>query len=157
MVKIWIYLGIAAATVALLLVVDDNGYARGRDAAQKHCAETTVPAAKQAVQKQCDINAKLTEIANAKHDADKDAAIARAERQRDQLRKSKQGGVYSVSVPNTPNVHSERADSVRPSDGRGCNTRDDLIIDLGEKCKQRSDEFLNCRQFLLDERKAVKL
>jgi hypothetical protein len=56
----------AAAIVLLVLAIDDNGYARGRDAATKLCKETTVPAAEQAVQTRC--NAVLTQTKELSHE-----------------------------------------------------------------------------------------
>lgn len=47
----------ALALIGLLLAIDDNGYARGRNAANTACVET-VKAAKKEVQDKCDATAK---------------------------------------------------------------------------------------------------
>lgn len=47
----------AVAIIGLLLAIDDNGYARGRDAANAACVET-VKAAKKEVKDQCDLTTK---------------------------------------------------------------------------------------------------
>lgn len=54
----------ALMLIGLLLAIDDNGYARGRDAANKTCKEVTAPAAAKLVQDQCDANTKRSKELN---------------------------------------------------------------------------------------------
>jgi len=54
----------ALAVIALLLWVDNRGYDRGHDDAQRTCSETTVPAAEAAVQARCDLLTTATKEEN---------------------------------------------------------------------------------------------
>lgn len=54
----------ALLVIGLVIAVDDNGYARGRDDANKVCTDTTAPAAAKLVQDQCDANTKRSKELN---------------------------------------------------------------------------------------------
>ncbi len=63
-VKILPYLAVLAAVIALIIGVNNHGYNNGKAAAEKTCADTTVPKAKAEVQAVCDANSKATKEEN---------------------------------------------------------------------------------------------
>ena len=138
--------GLPMALVAFVLVETNNvAYDHGETAADTKCAEKTVPAARAEEIQICAAKAKITEDSNAQNLTNKDAARARAERQLDSLRRKGTGSC--IPITNNPRMDGSGAQTVRPTGARGLDAG--YLVDLGNDCRERSDEYLQCRAFVL--------
>jgi hypothetical protein len=130
----------ALAIITFLVWIENRGYNKGHDAAVKICNEVTLPAAKAAVQEQCNILTNATKEENNALSRD----VNRLRATYDRLRKQKPtAACVPIAVTSTGDTRPDAA--TRDIAGMGVNTQwlDDAFYDAasdiarGQSCQRQ--------------------
>lgn len=142
----WRIIATVLALAAIFYRIDDRAYQSGVDDAFETCQNTTVPAARAWEQSECLKNIQRIEDSNAQNIRSKDLINDRYAAALKRLRGS-QAAPKQHRVPSSAVDSSGTEGLPVPAEGGSLGER---ILELSRDAEIRSQEFVNCRAFVLD-------